>query len=64
MMAKLRRTPVLEVGILAVGSAAALGLVDVIFVCQRRIRPVYLLDAAVEAVLVLLWLLVGLRGLR
>ena len=33
---------------LAVGSAAALTLADVVFVARGRIRPVYLLDALVE----------------
>lgn len=36
-------------------SAAALALVDVYFVAQRRISPVYLLDAAAEGALVAGW---------
>jgi hypothetical protein len=40
---------------LALGSAAALAFVDVFFVIQGRISPVYLLDAVLEASLVALW---------
>ena len=40
---------------LAIGSAAVLAGVDVVYVAQRRISPVYLLDAAVELGLVGLW---------
>ena len=36
-------------------SAAGLGLIDVIFVARGRISPVYLLDAAAEAALVVAW---------
>lgn len=39
----------------AAASAAALALLDGIFVAQRRIAPVYLLDAAVEGALVAGW---------
>ena len=35
--------------LLAVGSAVALGAVDFIFVSRGRIRPLYLVDAAIEA---------------
>jgi len=40
---------------LAVGSAAALAMVDVVFVFQRRIPPVYMLDAVLEVGLIGLW---------
>jgi hypothetical protein len=40
---------------LALGSATALALVDVIFVLQGRISAVYLLDAIVQGGLVALW---------
>jgi len=40
---------------LALGSAAALAFVDVLFVAQQRIPPIYLLDGAVEVGLVALW---------
>jgi len=51
-----RRQAVPEVWTLALGSAVALLLVDVIFVFQRRIPPIYLLDAAVEAGLIGMWI--------
>lgn len=40
---------------LAIGSAAALAVVDVVFVARRRISPIYLLDAAAEAALIAAW---------
>jgi len=48
-----QRTP--EVLLLALGSALALAGVDCVFVIQGRISAIYLLDAAVELVLVALW---------
>jgi hypothetical protein len=45
-----------EIPLLAAGSAAALTAVDVIYVTQGTIAPIYLLDAAVETVLVAAWL--------
>lgn len=50
-----------EIELLGVGSAAGLGGIDVVYVLKRRIRPVYLLDAAAEAVILLAWWLVGGR---
>ena len=41
--------------LLAVGSAAGLGAIDVFYSLKKVILPVYLLDAAVEAVLVIWW---------
>jgi hypothetical protein len=52
-----------EVVTLAVGSAAALGAVDVIHVKKRVIAPIYLLDAVAEAVIILAWI-VGLALMR
>jgi hypothetical protein len=43
--------------VLAAGAAAALGTADVVYVAKKRISPVYLLDAVVEAGLVGAWLL-------
>ncbi|MDB5296907.1 MAG: hypothetical protein JWO31_2890 [Phycisphaerales bacterium] len=37
------------------GSAAGLAAVDVVYVVRRVIRPVYLLDAAAELVLMAGW---------
>ena len=44
-----------EVVLLAVGSALSLAAIDVIYVSNRTIPPIYLLDAVVEAGLALLW---------
>jgi hypothetical protein len=44
-----------ELALLAAGSAAGLGAIDIVYVARKRISPVYLLDAAVEAVLIALW---------
>lgn len=49
-----RRGP--AVAELGAGSALALGAVDVIGVATGRLRPVYLLDALVEALFVTGWL--------
>ena len=48
-----RVTP--EVVMLAVGSAAGLGAVDVVYVSKRVMPKIYLLDGLVEAVLILAW---------
>lgn len=50
-----RGEPVPEVPLLAVGSAAGLTAIDVIYVAKKRIRPVYLLDALAEVGLIGLW---------
>ncbi|HJZ93314.1 MAG TPA: hypothetical protein VKE40_20730 [Gemmataceae bacterium] len=46
-----------ETAVLAVGSAVALGLIDVIFVARGVISWVYLLDAAAQTALVGWWVL-------
>ena len=43
--------------LLGATSAAALGAIDINYVSRGVISKVYLLDAAVEAVIVLLWLM-------
>jgi hypothetical protein len=51
-----RRCPVPpELRTVALASAAGLALVDVYFVAQRRISPVYLLDAVTESALIAGW---------
>lgn len=50
-----RGEPVPEVPLLAVGSAAGLTAIDVVYVAKGRIRPVYLLDAVAEVGLIGLW---------
>jgi hypothetical protein len=52
-----RQTVSLEIGLLAVGVAGGLALADIVYVWKRVIGPVYLFDAAVEAALVLWWVL-------
>jgi hypothetical protein len=47
---------------LGAGSAGALGAVDVIYVANRTIPPVYLFDAAAQAFLLSAWI-VGSRSL-
>src|SRR5215217_901735 len=44
-----------EIPLLAAGSAASLAAIDVIYVSKKRIRPVYLLDAAAEVGLIVMW---------
>jgi hypothetical protein len=50
-----RAEPVPEVPLLAIGSAAGLTVIDIIYVAKKRIRPVYLLDAVAEMGLIALW---------
>jgi hypothetical protein len=47
----------LEILLLAVGSAAALTAIDVIYVARRVIAPIYLADAVLEIVLIAGWLI-------
>jgi hypothetical protein len=53
-----------ELRTVAVLTSASLAAVDVVFVARRRISPVYLADAAVEAALVAGWLAGEPRGLE
>lgn len=62
MAAAGRRRVSPEVAALAAGSAAALTGVDLYYVARRRISPIYLLDAAVECLLIAGWLMALLRG--
>lgn len=62
LVAAWRKRHVVELALLAVGSAAGLTAIDVIYVVQRVILPVYLLDAAAEAILIVLWVVVWVRG--
>ncbi len=55
MLAGLRRRTTPEISTLAVGSAAGLGAIDVVYAARRRIRPIYLADAGAELALVALW---------
>jgi len=51
----LRREPAPEMRLVAVGSAAALAGIDLVYVARRRIAPIYLLDAAAELALIAGW---------
>src|SRR5437763_87401 len=54
-LAAYRRQGSPEILFIAFGSALGLAAIDVIFVYQGRIRPVYLLDAGIQVGLVALW---------
>jgi hypothetical protein len=60
VLAALRRSITLEIVVLAIGSALALAIVDVVYVVERIIRPVYLIDAVAQALLIALWIAVWL----
>jgi tetrahydromethanopterin S-methyltransferase subunit C len=50
-----RRQIAPELKLLATGSAAGLTGIEIVYVAKRRISPIYLLDAALEAVIVAYW---------
>jgi hypothetical protein len=50
-----------EIGVLAVGTALVLAVVDVTYVLLGTIPPVYLADAGVELVLISWWLVILTR---
>lgn len=56
-LAARRRRITPEIRLLAVGSAASLAAVDLLYVLRRRIPPVYLLDMVAELLLIGGWLL-------
>ncbi|MCE3283810.1 MAG: hypothetical protein K0R70_66 [Steroidobacteraceae bacterium] len=47
------RQPPVEIVLVASGSALALALIDVVYVANGRLSPIYLLDAGAELVFVL-----------
>ncbi|MBV9195312.1 MAG: hypothetical protein JO168_14300 [Solirubrobacterales bacterium] len=51
-----------ETAVLGAGCAVGMGLVDVTYVCRRRISPVYLLDAAVQLPIAAAWVIGVSRG--
>lgn len=55
-LAAYRRRLTPEMELLAVGTALSLAAVDVVTVSRRRIRRIYLLDAAANLALVAAWL--------
>jgi hypothetical protein len=59
-----RREGSAAVAVLAIGAAAGLTAIDVIYVYRQVIAPVYLADAAAEVVLIAAWLLAAVLGRR
>jgi hypothetical protein len=57
-----RRQVSIDVALLGVASAVALTIVDVVYVLRGTIWPIYLADAAAEAVIIGMWLRVLLKG--
>jgi hypothetical protein len=51
-----------EVVLLGVGSALSLATIDVVYVSNGTISPIYLLDAAAEVALALAWIPAARRG--
>lgn len=49
-------SPTPEIMALAVGSAAGLAAVDIVYPLKGRISPIYLLDALAEVILIAAWL--------
>lgn len=59
-----RRRVTMEIAVLAVGSAVGLAAIDCFYVFVGRIPPIYLADAAAEALLIAAWLWIGWRTRR
>jgi hypothetical protein len=55
LMSAWRRNVSPEIALLGCATAASLAVVDVVYVAKRVIAPIYLLDAAIEALLVCAW---------
>ena len=58
----LRDRTVIEFVLLGTGAAASLAAVDIYFVINKTISPVYLLDAVIEVGFFLLWVVAPNRG--
>lgn len=55
LVAAYRNTQHFEIGLLAMGVAFGLCVIDLIYTCRRVIDPIYLFDAAIEITLIALW---------
>ncbi|HEX8310415.1 MAG TPA: hypothetical protein VF614_03790 [Chthoniobacteraceae bacterium] len=55
LLAGRRRAVTPEIEVLAIGSALALMMIDIIYVSAGVIPPIYLADAAAELALILCW---------
>lgn len=64
IVAALRRRVTAELWLIAVLSALGLAVVDIWYVAERWILPVYLGDAAAEIALIVLWLILLPRARR
>jgi len=62
LTAACRRVLHAEVILLAIGSALGLTEIEIIYVWRGAIPPIYLLDAALEVLLLFGWCLVAARG--
>jgi len=56
-----KRRATAELKVLAIAAALGLAAIDVIYVVRQVIAPVYLIDAVIEAVLLLSWLTIVAR---
>lgn len=63
LAAGLRRQVTAEIKWLGIGGAAGLAGIDIFYALNDVIRDIYLLDAAGEGILILLWLWAGKKGL-
>jgi hypothetical protein len=59
MMAGIRKRIMPEIGVLAVGNAAGLAGIDLVYSSKGRISPVYAVEATAEFALMVPWLLFG-----
>jgi hypothetical protein len=59
LVAAWQRRASAEIVAVAVGSSIGLACIDVIYVSRGVIAPIYLLDAAIQGVLLAVWLAVG-----
>ena len=59
LLAAWRKTITYEIVFLAVGSAIALAIVDVVYVVREVIAPIYLADAVVEGAFCIAWFLIA-----
>jgi hypothetical protein len=64
LLAAGRRVASAEVAALGLGSAVGLTAVDVVYVGKKRISRIYLLDAALEILFVVGWMVAGFGGGR
>lgn len=55
LLAGLRRRVTVDIRLLGMGFAAVLALIELVYVWNGTIRPVFLLDAALELLLLLAW---------